>query len=351
MEDSILVLDSLFDDLMSELDVQGTAEETSDMTHGTRSSHDAQTSTVSDADDVLSLYLHRIGRVPLLTPEEEVALGEAIQAGRQAQSELEARAGLSPDKIAELEVQVLEGEAARQHFIEANTRLVVSVAKGYRTPSMPFQDLIQAGNLGLIRAVDRFDPGLGNRFSTYAIWWIRHSIRRALSQQGHTIRLPHYLRSHLQKVYHTRNELEKQLSRTPTMEELASALGEENAGELTQLLQIARDTVSLNAPVGETGEGELLNLIADDEASTPAEMVHSRLMREDLEAVIDDALGEREIQVLCRRFGLRGYQRHTLQELADAMGVSRERVRQIERKALRKLRHPYHRRRLLEYLR
>ncbi|MBN1249238.1 MAG: sigma-70 family RNA polymerase sigma factor [Anaerolineae bacterium] len=309
------------------------------------------TDLADGSDDTLAMYLSRIGQVALLSREQEVDLAKQIEQGDRAKAALEGATDLSPERVAELEAQVQAGDAARGAFIEANTRLVVSVAKKYRNYGLPFQDLIQAGNIGLIRAVDKFDYQLGNRFSTYATWWIRQSIRRALTQQGYNIRLPYYLRNRLRRVRDTSRKLEKQLGRRPTLEEIAEAMGDQSAAKLQQLLTISKHTVSLNIPVGEEGESELLNLIADEDAPSPVETVHSHLMSEDLEAVMNDVLDEREIGVLVRRFGLQGNERHTLQELADELSVSRERVRQIERKALRKLRHPYQRRKLRSYLR
>lgn len=301
-------------------------------------------------EDVVTLYFSQIGHVPLLTSEEEAELAKQIAQGIEAKQKLTESEGRSPDEIAHLEAAVLAGERARQRFIEANTRLVVSIAKRYRNYGLPFQDLIQAGNIGLIRAVDKFDYRMGNRFSTYAIWWIRQAIKRALTEQGYTIRLPYYLRNRLRRINEVTQKLEKCLGRHPEIEEIAEAVGEANVSQLRELLLISRNTVSLNTPVGEEDDSELLNLIADEDTPGPAETVQSSLMQEDLNAIMQDALTGREMEVLCQRFGLRNRQRHTLQELADELGVSRERVRQIERKALRKLRHPHHRRKLLGYL-
>ena len=307
-------------------------------------------SSLSD-NDVISLYFDQIGNVPLLSSTEETALAKQIEQGIEAERILSEPRDYSADEYAELKMRVRKGQEARQLFIEANTRLVVSVAKHYRNYGLPFQDLIQAGNIGLIRAVDKFDHRMGNRFSTYAIWWIRQGIKRALTEQGYNIRLPYYLRSRLRHIDNVTRNLERRLDHQPSVEEIADALDEPDVNQLRELLQISERTVSLNTPMGDGDETELLNLIADEESLGPAESVQSQMMQEDLETIMQDALTVREIEVLSQRFGLREHQRHTLQELADKFGVSRERIRQIERKALRKLRHPHHRRKLLGYLR
>ncbi len=327
-----------------------------------------------DADgfesDHLALYLQSIGEVTLLTAEEEQQLASRIEIGRAAKRSLahvsagvdavvETQQGAistpeveepTPDEARQLEQLVLDGELARAHFIEANTRLVVSIAKHYRNYGLPFQDLIQAGNIGLIHAVDKFDGSKGNRFSTYATWWIRQSIMRSLTQQGHTIRLPAYLRKRLREIREASDRLESDTARTPTTEELARALGTDDIDRLNWLMEISRSTTSLNVEVGDDGDNELLNLIADDDAPTPAESAQSHLMHEDLQAVMHDVLTPRELEVLRQRFGLEGHRSHTLREVAEELHVSRERARQVERTALRKLRHPYNGRKLRGYL-
>ena len=326
--------------------------------------------------DHLALYLQSIGEVSLLTAVEERELAARIEAGRMAKDRLlgsvpganavsganavlganavpgtDAMLGAeTPGEIRQLEQIVLDGEVARVHFIEANTRLVVSIAKHYRNYGLPFQDLIQAGNIGLIHAVDKFDASKGNRFSTYATWWIRQAIMRSLTEQGHTIRLPGYLRKRMTQVREAAERLESEWGRTPTIEEIAEALGMDNVSELHRLVEISRGTTSLNTQVGDDSDTELLNLIADEDAPTPAESVQSHMMHEDLAAVMQDVLTPREVMVLSQRFGLEGERSHTLQEVAEELNVSRERARQVERKALRKLRHPYNGKKLRGYL-
>jgi RNA polymerase primary sigma factor len=302
------------------------------------------------SDDALSLYFNQIGQMPLLSADEEVALAQRIEAGKEAEARLAEEDDLSLEEERRLREQIDGAEDARATFIQANTRLVVSVAKKYRNYGLPFQDLIQAGNIGLIKAVDKFDYEMGNRFSTYAMWWIRQSIKRALTRQGYTIRLPYYLRSRIRRFHKASQALEKRLGRTPTAEEIADELNVDDPKRIERLMQISQHALSLNMPVGEEGDSELVNLLEDEETPSPDETVQQHLMQEDLDEVMTDVLSEREIHILLCRFGLKGNRRHTLQELADELEISRERVRQIERKALRKLRHPYHRRKLLEYL-
>jgi len=310
------------------------------------------------SDDALSLYLRQMGEMPLLSQEEEVALAKKMERGRQAQEKLEAQSGLAQSELAltyeqivDLKRQIEEGRQARQHFIEANTRLVVSEAKHYRGSGLSFLDLIQAGNVGLIRAVDRFDYRLGNKFSTYAVWWIRQAIRRTLTRQGHTIRLPAHLQQRLRKLRRTARRLEKRLTRRPTAEEIATALGMEDIRRIRRLLQIGQQTLSLNTLIeGENSESELVNFIEDEDSPSPSQQAQKNMMQEDIKALIDKVLSPRELEVLHRHFGLGSDEPETLQAVADDFGVSRERVRQIERRALRKLRHPSNRYKLREYL-
>ncbi|MGC9394680.1 MAG: sigma-70 family RNA polymerase sigma factor [Anaerolineae bacterium] len=315
---------------------------------------DAHTdSDVLMPDDSLSLYLNQMGELPLLSQEEEVVLAKKIECGQQAQEQLKAQveSELTCDKIAELKRQVEEGEQARQHFIEANTRLVVSEAKRYRGSGLSFLDLIQAGNIGLIKAVDRFDYSMGNKFSTYAIWWIRQSIRRTLTNQGYTIRLPAHMRQRMQRFERTARKLEKTFGYPPTPEEVAAAMGIENVRKVRRLLRIGQRTLSLNAPVdGGDGTSELTSFIEDEGTPTPSQQVQKHLLQEDIETLMDRVLSPRELEVLRRRFGFGGGEPQTLSAVAGDLEVSRERVRQIEQRALRKLRHPTISYKLREYL-
>ena len=295
------------------------------------------------SDDTLSLYLNQMGALPLLSQEEEVALAKKIERGRQAQAQLkdQKKYELTCDQIAELEQQIQAGQQARQHFIEANTRLVVSIAKHYRGSGLSFLDLIQAGNIGLIKAVDRFDYQLGNKFSTYAVWWIRQTIRRALTSQGYMIRLPAHMRQRVEKFRRTAQKLEKTLHRYPTPEEIAAALEIENVRNVRRLLRIGQRPLSLNTLVdGGDGTSELASFIEDESSLSPPQEVQTHLLQEDIEMLMDQVLSPRELEVLRRRFGFDNNEAQSLQALADDLEISRERVRQIERHALRKMRHP-----------
>jgi RNA polymerase primary sigma factor len=305
------------------------------------------------ADDLLSLYLNQMGELPLLSPEEEVSLAQKMERGWQAQEQLSAltEPAFSAEQTAVLKQHIEEGHRARQLFIEANTRLVVSEAKRYRGSGLSFSDLIQAGNLGLIKAVDRFDYHMGNKFSTYAVWWIRQSIRRTLTNQGYTIRLPAHMRQRVQKFERTARTLEKTLGYPPTPEEIATALGIEDTRNVRHLLRIGQPTLSLNTLVeGGDGTSELANFIEDEDTLSPAQQVQNSLLQEDVKMLMGRVLSPRELDVLQRRFGFDGGETQTLVAVANDLKISRERVRQIEQCALRKLRHPTVSHRLREYL-
>lgn len=294
------------------------------------------------SDDTISLYLNEMDRVPLLSREEEIQLAKLIQAGRVArQKMLELK---EVGYINSLEEVINIGNDAREHLIKANIRLVVNIAKKYRGYSASFLDLIQAGNIGLIRAVDKFDHTRGNRFSTYATWWIRRSVLRHLNQKERTIRLPNYLSTRIRKILSARKDLTIKLSRKPTVEELSKAV-ELSPQDVKKLLGYARRTVSLDQPVGEDGDTELQDYIENRNTPNPFHEVKQSLLAEDIGKAIDD-LTEREASILKLRFGLEGERKHTLEELGIKFSITRERIRQIQKSALRKLRHPVYRRRL-----
>ena len=272
-------------------------------------------------DDPVKAYLKEIGRVPLLTAEQETALARAAQAG---------------------------DEDARRKLSEANLRLVVSVAKRYAGRGLPFLDLIQEGNLGLMKAAEKFEPERGFKFSTYATWWIRQSITRAIADQGRTIRIPVHLVESINRVKKTTGDLLRKNGREPTAEEIAVQLDME-PDRVRELLQLAQDPISLETPVGEEEDAHLEDFIQDEDAGVPVDEAGRQLLRRELFSVLK-SLTPREERVIALRFGLEDGRAHTLEELGKEFNVTRERVRQIEAKALRKLRHPSRAKRLRDYL-
>ena len=272
-------------------------------------------------DDPVKAYLKEIGQVPLLSTEEEQTLARAARAG---------------------------DADARRRLSEANLRLVVSVAKRYAGRGLPFLDLIQEGNLGLMKAAEKFEPDRGFKFSTYATWWIRQSITRAIADQGRTIRIPVHLVEHINRVRKTAGELLRKNGREPTAEEIAVRL-EMEPDRVRELLQLAQDPISLETPVGEEEDAHLEDFIQDEEAGVPVDEAGRQLLRRELMNVLK-SLTPREERVIALRFGLEDGRSRTLEELGREFNVTRERVRQIEAKALRKLRHPSRAKRLRDYL-
>ena len=304
-------------------------------------------STGITSDDSVSLYLNEMSRVPLLTRDEEISLAKKMEIGREARQAMIDSDG-ELENIEEIKRLIREGKEAREYLIKANIRLVVSIAKKYRRYGSSFLDLIQAGNVGLIRAVDKFDYSRGNRFSTYATWWIRRSVLRFLNQKERTIRLPNYLSNRLRKVRHVTRDLSQQLGRQPTLEEISEHV-EQDPEEIRQLIHYARLPISLDKPVGEDGESELLHFIENENAVIPFNSVQQHLLEEDIGSALGE-LSEREASIIKLRFGLEGNRSHTLKELGEIFGVTRERIRQIQQKALRKLRSPQNQTRLRNYL-
>jgi RNA polymerase primary sigma factor len=297
--------------------------------------------------DSVRLYLQEIGMTDLLTMQEEVWLAKRMDRGRQAEARL-ALGNLGSDERRALEDDKRDGEAARAHLIQANLRLVVSVAKTYVGRGLSFLDLIQEGNIGLMKATDKFDYTRGFKFSTYATWWIRQAITRAISDQSRTIRLPVHVGETINRVKKTSHRLQQILEREPTQEEIARAMDIPD-DKVRQVLDVARHPVSLEAPVGNEGDAFLGDFIEDESMPAPIEIAAQQLLK----AQISDALSkltERERKIILLRFGLEDGKFRTLEEVGREFGITRERIRQIEAKALRKLRHPSYSRKLRGYL-
>lgn len=299
------------------------------------------------ADDAVGLYLREMARVPLLSLEEETRLAHVIELGREAEKIL-ANNGTDPMERARLEALVEEGRAAREHLIKANTRLVVSIAKKYIGRGVPFLDLIQEGNLGLMKAVEKFDYRRGYRFSTYATWWIRQTISRAVADQSRTIRVPVHMSDRIRRLYKTAQQLEQEYGRPPTPEEIAAELDLEPR-KVQWMLRVSWRPLSLEHPVGEEEDNELGAFIEDDSTPTPPQSAYQKMLAEKIEEVLS-TLSPREARILRLRFGLGGNRSHTLEEVGQKFGLTRERIRQIEGKALRRLRHPRRSRQLRQYL-
>jgi RNA polymerase primary sigma factor len=300
-----------------------------------------------DTDDTIGLYLKEVSRVPLLTADEEVALAQRIERGRMAREEL-AKGKASPRRRTELRKLIEDGWSAREHLITANSRLVISVAKKYMGRGVPFLDLIQEGNIGLIRATKKFDYRRGHKFSTYATWWIRQAVTRAIADQGRTIRVPVHMGDQINKLLRVQHQLTQRLGREPSVEELAEAL-DVPPKKVENMIQVARRPLSLETPTDDEEDSVLGDFIEDDEAPPPDDTATYNLLKEHLGEVLN-GLPPREVRILQLRYGLLDGQAYTLEEVGRKMGVTRERVRQIEAQALSRLRHPTIRRKLRDYL-
>jgi RNA polymerase primary sigma factor len=317
---------------------------------GRQDGRDADNGTPLDAirvDDSIGLYLKEIGQVPLLSREEEIALAKRMEAGKRARLKLE-RDGLRPEERIGLWAVVQDGLDAREHLVRANSRLVVSVAKKYMGRGVPFIDLIQEGNIGLIRAAKKFDHTMGNKFSTYATWWIRQAVTRAIADQSRTIRIPVHMGDQINKLLRTTHRLTQELGREPSPDEMADAL-DLATDKVENMLQVARRPLSLELPIDEEGDSELGDFIENDEAVAPADVVSSSILRDLLREVLED-LPPREVRILQMRYGLVDGETYTLEEVGQKLGVTRERIRQIEVQALGRLRHPAHARKLRDFL-
>ena len=308
----------------------------------------AQVAVAGATADPVKDYLKQIGKVPLLNAEQEVELAKRIEAGLFAEEKLAEAEAMAIDQRIDLEWIAEDGRRAKNHLLEANLRLVVSLAKRYTGRGMLFLDLIQEGNLGLIRAVEKFDYTKGYKFSTYATWWIRQAITRAMADQARTIRIPVHMVEVINKLARVQRQMLQDLGREPTPEELAVEL-DMTPEKVVEVQKYGREPISLHTPLGEDGDSEFGDLIEDSEAIQPGEAVSFTLLQEQLHSVLD-TLSEREAGVVSMRFGLTDGQPKTLDEIGKVYGVTRERIRQIESKTMSKLRHPSRSQVLRDYL-
>ncbi|WP_322752062.1 RNA polymerase sigma factor [Frankia sp. Cas3] len=306
------------------------------------------TSEHAGTADLVRMYLREIGKVPLLNAAQEVELSKRVEAGLFAEYKLETDSDLEPALRRDLQTLVRDGHAAKQQLVSANLRLVVSVAKKYSGRGMTLLDLVQEGNLGLIRAVEKFDYAKGYKFSTYATWWIRQAIGRALADQARTIRIPVHVVEQINKITRLQRQLVSTLGREPTDEELALEL-DMPIEQVVELRRYAQDTVSLETTVGDDGDSVLGDFIEDADATSPADAASYGAMQDEIEGVLS-GLTPREREVMRLRFGLADGKQHTLAEVGNRLGLTRERIRQIERDTLRELRKPAVAGRLREFL-
>lgn len=298
------------------------------------------------SSDTVGLYLKEMARVPLLNLEEEVALARQVEAGKDALRKLKQ----APHHACadEWEHAITEGMTAREHIIKANTRLVVSIAKKYMNRGVPFLDLIQEGNLGLMKAVEKFDYKRGFRFSTYATWWIRQTITRAIADQGRTIRVPVHMSDSIRRLYRAARKLEQENGRKPSPEEIAAEINMD-ARKVRWMQRVSWQPLSLESPVGEDDDSEFGHFIENDSLPSPAQSTFEKMLQEKVESLLN-TLSPREARILKLRFGLLNGRCHTLEEVGQTFGLTRERIRQIEGRALRRLRHPRRSRQLRDYL-
>ena len=298
------------------------------------------------SSDTVGLYLKEMARVPLLTTEEEVQLAIRVDAGRQAEKRLAAEP--NHERNVEWKFLVQDGLNAREHLIKANTRLVVSIAKKYMSRGVPFLDLIQEGNLGLMKAVEKFDHHRGFRISTYATWWIRQTITRAIADQGRTIRVPVHMIDRIRQLYRVTRDLEQRSGAKPSVEEIAEIMNCEPS-KVQWMLKVSWQPLSLEHPVGKDEDSELGSFIENDREPTPSDSAYNKLLKEKIDELLN-SLSPREARILRLRFGLQNGHSYTLEEVGQKYGLTRERIRQIEGRALRRLRHPRRSRQLRDYL-
>ncbi len=309
--------------------------------------------TAVSADDPVGLYFRQMAKEPLLTAQEEISLAKRIEIGQKASDRLNRPSthmnANGNDRWVDMMRRLeLDGQMAREHLGRANTRLVVSIAKRYMGQGLPFPDLIQEGNVGLMRAVDKYDYKRGNRFSTYATWWIRQAITRALAQKTRTIRIPLHMTERIRQMYRIAQDLEQTLGRRPTPEEIAEEM-EMPAEAVRGMMDASQHAIALERPVGEDGDSEFGDFIEDQDTPSPVDSATQHLLEETIEEVLAE-LTPRQSHILRLRFGLGGGEPHTLEEIANNFGLSRERIRQLEKEALRRLRHPRLAHSLRDYL-
>jgi len=332
-------------EMVDELDAEEFAREA-------RSARDEELALKAPTNDPVRMYLKEIGKVPLLTAEQEVILAKAIDEGEAATAEIDKATDngrkLSPTRHRELQRTERHGQLAKKKLIEANLRLVVSIAKRYVGRGMLFLDLIQEGNLGLIRAVEKFDYNKGFKFSTYATWWIRQAITRAIADQARTIRIPVHMVETINKLIRIQRQLLQDLGREPTPEEIGREM-EFSPEKVREILKVSQEPVSLETPIGEEEDSHLGDFIEDSDAVVPVDAASFILLQEQLDSVLH-TLSEREKKVIQLRFGLTDGHPRTLEEVGREFGVTRERIRQIESKTLSKLRHPSRSQKLRDYL-
>jgi RNA polymerase primary sigma factor len=334
-------------DPVSDADVVNLEAEAAALTESDRLTEvdlDDQTPAMGDS---VHTYLKSIGRTSLLTAEQEVDLAKRIEAGLFAEHKLETASGLDENYRRELEFVAEDGRRAKSHMLEANLRLVVSVAKKYSDRGLSLLDVVQEGNLGLIRAVEKFDYTKGYKFSTYAMWWIRQAIQRGFADSARTIRLPVHVLEMLSKLSRVERDMHQKLGREPTPEELAVEL-DRTPDQIEELLRTSRQPISLDSTIGEDGETSIGDLIEDVDAPEASELVDRQLMAEQLRSALD-ALTPREATIMAMRFGLYDGNPHTLDEIGRALGLTRERIRQLEKQSLSKLRHPSRAQPLLDF--
>jgi RNA polymerase primary sigma factor len=332
-------------EMVDELDAEEFAREA-------RSARDEELALKAPTNDPVRMYLKEIGKVPLLTAEQEVILAKAIDEGEAATAEIDKATDngrkLTPARLRELQRTERHGQLAKKKLIEANLRLVVSIAKRYVGRGMLFLDLIQEGNLGLIRAVEKFDYNKGFKFSTYATWWIRQAITRAIADQARTIRIPVHMVETINKLIRIQRQLLQDLGREPTPEEIGREM-EFSPEKVREILKVSQEPVSLETPIGEEEDSHLGDFIEDSDAVVPVDAASFILLQEQLDSVLH-TLSEREKKVIQLRFGLTDGHPRTLEEVGREFGVTRERIRQIESKTLSKLRHPSRSQKLRDYL-